>query len=298
MWRLLSDTFAAFWKDECPRLAAALAFYTVFSLPALLTFTVLIAATVASREAVSARLNSHIQEAMGPVAAQQLQAILAQAQQPGRGLWATLVGVAVLLVGATGAMQELQAALNRAWKVQPDPRKAYWAFLWKRLLSLAMLLGIAGLLLASLVASWALAEFNVWIAAHLPEGVSTNLVWILNALLSLLLVTVLAAAIFKYMPDARLRWSDVWFGALVTALLFVAGKMALGAYFGLANPASAYGVAGSLALVLLWIYYSAQVLLLGAEFTQVWAQRRGRKVRPEPGAKRAESPVDGMAQQA
>jgi len=294
MWRLLADTFLAFWKHECPRLAAALAFYTVFSLPALLTFTVLIAATFASREAVTNRLSSHLEEAMGEDTAKQVTALLAQAQQPGRGLWATLMGLVVLVLGATGAMQELQTALNRVWAVQPDPQQGgRWAFLWKRLTSLAMLMGIAGLLLASLVASWAISYFGDWISARSPEWLSTNLIWVLNVLLSLGMITTLAAVIMKYMPDARLRWSDVWAGAIVTALLFVAGKIALGVYFAQAKPASAYGVAGSLALVLLWIYYSAQVLLLGAEFTHAWAERRGRRVRPEQGARSAPAPADG-----
>ena len=142
------------------------------------------------------------------------------------------------------------------------------------------------MLLASLVASWALATFSEWLGPYLPDWISAQAIWLLNAAMSLGLVTMLIAALFKYLPDVRLAWSDVWIGAAVTAVLFVAGKTALGFYFSTTAPASAYGVAGSLALVLLWIYYSAQVLLLGAEFTHVWARQRGRKVRVEPGAQR------------
>jgi membrane protein len=288
MWRLIRETFAEFGRNECPRIAAALAFYAVFALPALLTFTVMVAAAVVDRDQITSRLDSHLREAMGPVGARQLLALLSQAQQPGQGLIAGLIGAAGLVVSATGALGELQTALNRAWRVEADPeRGGWWAFLWKRLVSLALLLGIAGLLLASLVVSWALAEFSQWTQPYLPDWMAGQAPWALNTLLSLTLVTVLIAVIFKYMPDVRLAWSDVLLGAAVTAVLFVLGKTALGLYFALAAPASAYGAAGSLALVLLWIYYSAQALLLGAEFTQVWARRRGRIVQPEAGAKRA-----------
>lgn len=291
MWGLVSETFREFWKDECPRMAAALAYYTIFSLPALLTFTVLVAAMFVDRGEVTARLQSHLEEAMGKAGAEQLQAILAEVRLPGRGQWGWLLGTGILLFGATGALGELQTALNRAWRVEVDLKRGRrWAFLLKRLISLAMLLLVAGLLLASLVASWALSEFSQWIEPNLPPWLSTHVIWGFNATLSLAMVTVLVAAIFKFIPDAHLAWSDVWAGALVTALLFVAGKIALGQYLAVANPATAYGAAGSLALVLLWIYYSAQVLLLGAEFTQVLARRRGRYAQPEEGAKRAPAP--------
>ena len=290
MWRLIRATFTEFGRNECPRMAAALAFYAVFALPALLTFTVMVAAAVVDKDQITSRLDSHLREAMGPVGARQLLTLISQAQQPGQGLVAGLIGAAVLVVSATGALGELQTALNRAWRVEVDPkRNGRWSFLWKRLVSFALLLGIAGLLLASLVASWALAEFGEWTSSYLPDWMSGQAASALNALVSLALVTVLIAVIFKYMPDVRLAWSDVWLGAAITAILFVAGKTALGLYFALAAPASAYGAAGSLALVLLWIYYSAQALLLGAEFTHVWARRRGRVVQPEAGAKRAPS---------
>jgi membrane protein len=223
---------------------------------------------------------------MAPEAAQQIEALLVQAQQPGRGVAAGLVGALVLIVSATGALQELQTALNRAWGVQPDPKQSgYRALVWKRLISLALLMGVGALLLTSLVASWGLAAFGDWLGPNLPKWLSARAIWGLNALLSLGMVTVLIAAIFKFVPDARLAWSDVWAGAAVTAALFVAGKMALGLYFSTSAPASAYGAAGSLALVLLWIYYSAQVLLLGAEFTHVWSRRKGRRVEAEAGAR-------------
>lgn len=287
MWRLLRETFSEFWNDECPRLAAALAFYAVFALPALLGFTILIAASVVDRERIISRLSGHLHEAMSPQAAVQIDELLAEAQRPDRGLAAAAISVGVLILSATGALLELQAALNRAWGVKPDPKQnAYVALLWKRLFSLALLLGIVVLLIASLIGGWALAALGEWINPHLPDWLSARTMWLLNAGLSLAIVIVMIAAVFKYLPDARLAWSDVWLGAIVTAILFVAGNQALSLYFSTSAPASAYGAAGSLALVLLWIYYSAQVLLLGAEFTQVWSRRHGKHVEAEPGAAR------------
>lgn len=284
MWATLSETFEEFWNDECPRLAAALAYYTVFSLPALLVVVISVAGLVVDQQSASDRLLGHVSEALGPRTAETLQSILAQAQQPGRGLWGSIAGMAVLLVGASGVLLELQTALNRAWGVKPDPRAGWRTFLLKRVFSVAMLLGVAFLLLASLVASWLLAEFSQWIDAHAPAGLSSRVVGVLNAGLSLAIITLLFACILKFVPDAQVAWGDVWAGALATSVLFVLGKTALGIYFAWSNPASAFGAAGSLALLLLWIYYSAMILFLGAEFTQVLTRRRGRYVAPEPGA--------------
>ncbi len=285
MWKTVAETFSEFAKDECPRLAAALAYYTVFSLPALLVLVVSIAGLFVGREAAADRLLAHVTESMGPQAAGILGKILAQAQQPGAGLWGSLGGTAVLLVGASGVLLELQTALNRAWGVQPDPKSSGWrSFLLKRIFSLAMLFGVAFLLLASLVVSWLIAEFSQWIDAYAPAGMSSTFISLLNTGVSLGIVTLLFAAILKYVPDAQIAWSDVWIGAALTALLFVVGKFALGVYFAWSNPANAFGVAGSLALLLLWIYYSAMILFLGAEFTQVLARSHGRRVVPESGA--------------
>jgi len=284
MWSLLSETVAEFLEDECPRLAAALAYYTVFSLPAFLVVVISVTGLVVDRQAAADRLLGHVSDALGPTTAHTLQTILQQAQQPGRGLWGSIVGLTVLLAGASGVLLELQTALNRAWGVKPDPHASWRTFLLKRVFSVAMVLGVAFLLLASLVASWLLAEFSQWIDAHAPAGLSSRVVWALNAGLSLTIITLLFAAILKFVPDAQIAWSDVWAGALATSLLFGLGKFALGIYFAWSNPTSAFGAAGSLALLLLWIYYSAMILFLGAEFTQVLARRRGRYVAPEEGA--------------
>jgi membrane protein len=189
----------------------------------------------------------------------------------------------VLLFGATGAIAELQDALNTAWGVQPDPNKGgVKSFFLKRLLSLALVAGIAFLLLVSLLLTTAITISEKW----LPGQISAPLLYGVNVAADLIVITLLFAAIFKFLPDAQVAWRDVWIGAAVTAGLFILGKFGLGVYLGNSNVASAYGAAGSLVLVLVWIYYSALILLLGAEFTQVWARERGKRVRAEEGAVR------------
>src|SRR5262245_30048047 len=290
MWSVLKKTADEFQQDECPRLAAALAFYPLFSLPALVLSVVSLAGLIVDRQAAGERLTNQIAETVGPAVAQQISAVLQQAKSPGQG-WNWLAGMGLLLVGASGALVEVQTALNRAWNVKPESRQIGWrGFIIKRLLSLAMLLSIAFLLLVSLVISWLLSEFVNWIAAHAPAWLSTGAVQVGNVALSLLIIALLFAAIFKFVPDARLGWSDVWSGAIAAALLFVVGKSGMALYLAWSNPATAFGAAGSLALVLIWIYYSALVLFLGAEFAQVLNQHRGKVVLPQAGARHVASP--------
>jgi membrane protein len=288
VWQVIRQTLTEFVADECPRLAAALAYYAIFSLPALLVLIVALAGLFADREQVTGRLTSYMQQTMGETGARQVQTMLQQASQPGRGLVGSLVGLVTLVAGATGVLLELQTALNRAWGVEPDPQQGgVRAFLWKRTLSLAMVLGIAFLLLVSLVASWLLSEFRVLVHQWSPDWMSRPVVQAIDVVTSLAIITLLFAALLKYLPDARLAWADVWAGAVLTSLLFVAGKFALGTYLSVSDPTSAFGAAGSLALVLLWIYYSAMIFFLGAEFTQVLAKSRGKRPEPEAGAHEA-----------
>jgi len=296
MWRLIQQTFTEFSEDECPRLAAALAYYAVFSLPALLVLIVAVAGVFADQEQVSGRLTSYFDETMGESGARQIQTILKHASQPGRGLVASLIGMVTLVAGATGVLLELQTALNRAWGVEPDPHHGgLKAFVLKRALSLAMVLGIAFLLLVSLVGSWLLSEFSGLVRQWAPDWMSQSLIHAIDVAASLAIITFLFAALLKYLPDVRLAWADVWAGAVLTSLLFVAGKFALGTYLAVSDPTSAFGAAGSLALVLLWIYYSAMIFFLGAEFTQVLAQSRGKRPQPEPGAHKAPRAVAARA---
>jgi membrane protein len=282
---LLKQTFRDFSADDCPRMAAALSYYTVFALPPLLILILTVVGIVFDPAQVQEAIRGQIGDAMGPEGAQQIGTIIEQADQPeGRGVRA-LVGVGALVLGATGAFLQLQGALNRAWGVEPDPDAGgIRNFVLKRALSLGMIFGLAFLLLVSLALSAAISMLGDVVGRILP-GVSEGFLLLLDFGLSVGVITLLFAAMFKILPDARIAWRDVWVGAAVTALLFVIGKFALGFYLGRSNPGEAYGAAGSLALILVWIYYASMIVLLGAEFTQVWAERRGVGIEPEEGAR-------------
>jgi membrane protein len=282
---LVKDTFKDFMDDECPRMAAALSYYTVFALPPLLILLLLIAGAVWDPRDVQEAIQTQMGSLMGSSGAQEIGTIISQADRPGgRGIKAVL-GVGALILGATGAFLQLQSALNRAWEVEPDPHAGgIKNFVFKRLLSLGMILGIAFLLLVSLALSAAVSALGGF-AGQLIPGASKVILFLFENVITFVVVAGLFGAIFKVLPDARIAWKDVWVGALVTALLFTIGKFGLGVYLGRSNPGEAFGAAGSLALVLVWIYYSSMIVLLGAEFTQQWAVNRGGGIQPEEGAR-------------
>jgi membrane protein len=283
---LLKDTFKDFSDDECPVRAAALSYYIVFSLPPLLILILLIAGAVFDPAQVQAALATQMGGFMGAEGANEIRTIMEQAERPGgRGLKAVL-GIAAIIFGATGSFLQLQSALNRAWEVEPDPKQGgIKNMIFKRVLSLGMILGVAFLLLVSLALSAALSAVGGMIGRMIPGG-SEVVAHIFNFVLSFVVITGLFAAIYKVLPDARIAWKDVWVGAVVTALLFTIGKFLLGLYLGRSNPGEAFGAAGSLALLLVWIYYSSMIVLLGAEFTQAWAIRKGAGIVPKEGARR------------
>jgi membrane protein len=283
---LLKNTFKDFTDDDCPRMAAALSYYTVFALPPLLILVLLIAGAVFDPAEVQRSLTEQMGTLMGGRAAGEIGTIISQAERPGgRGVKA-LLGVGALVLGATGAFLQLQSSLNRAWEVEPDPKAGgIRNFVLKRILSLGMVLGIAFLLMVSLSLTAAVSAMGGMVGRLIP-GASAGVVQALNLVLGFVVITGLFAAIFKVLPDARIAWKDVWAGALVTSGLFSVGKFLLGYYLGRSNPGEAFGAAGSLALILVWIYYSSMIVLFGAEFTQAWAIRHGRGIEPEAGARR------------
>lgn len=286
--QLLKQTFNGFSEDDCPTMAAALSYYTVFSLPPLLVLLLTILGAVLDPGDIQGTIEAQMRDAMGPAGADQVHTILANADRPGAGgLVPTILSVVALLLGATGVFGQLQAALNKAWGVAPDPEKGgIKAMLLKRVFGIGMVLGLAFILLVSLVVSATLSAFGEQLGRFLPSGLSAPVLEAINFAGSLAVISLLFAAIFKVLPDAEIAWRDVAVGAVVTALLFVAGKFALGLYLGRSNPGEAFGAAGALALMLVWIYYSSMIVLLGAEFTQAWADRRGSGIVPEKGAVR------------
>jgi membrane protein len=285
---ILKESFSDFMQDDCMDSAAALSYYTIFSLPSILVLILLLVSAVMDPTDVRGGLQSQLQSLMGPTAGDQIRTIIQQAEQkPSNGLIPTLLGIAGLLFGATGAFGQLQKALNRAWNVEPDTHQGgIKNFLTKRLFSFGMILVVAFLLLVSLVVSAALSGLGDRLESFLPSGLSEPLLQAVNLVISFGVIVLLFAALFKVMPDAQISWRSVWVGAAATAALFVLGKFLIGFYLGRTNPGQAYGAAGSLAVLLLWVYYSALILLFGAEFTETWAMRRGEGIEPEPGAVR------------
>lgn len=287
---ILKTTFTEFSNDDCPRMAAALAYYTVFSLPPLLVLIILLAGSIWGQQAIQGQIETQIADLIGPQAADQVQTMIRSASEKlaeSGGLVATLLGLGALLFGATGAFAQLQGALNQAWEVEPDPEAGGLKnFVFKRLLSFGMILGVAFLLLVSLVVSAVISVVLAHAQELLPQGISGVLLWAVNTALTFGIITLLFAALFKILPDADIDWRDVWAGAAVTALLFTAGKFLLSFYLGRSDPGGAFGAAGSLAIILVWIYYSSMILLLGAEFTQVWVRHHGKEIRPAKGAVR------------
>ncbi|MGH7513003.1 MAG: YihY/virulence factor BrkB family protein [Gemmatimonadales bacterium] len=284
---LLKSSGSDFLEDDCPTQAAALSYYTIFSLPPLLMVLLLILGALVNPHDIRGQLEAQIGALMGPTATEQIRTILAQLHQPGSdNALRTVLSIGGLVLGATGAFGQLQAALNRAWEVAPDPRAGLKAFLVKRLFSFGMILSVAFLLLVSLVLSAALSAFGGAVARMLPDGLSATVLQVVNLAVSFVVITALFATIFKVLPDARVAWRDVWVGATVTALLFVIGKFLIGFYLGRSNPGQAFGAAGSLAVLFVWVYYSSMILLFGAEFTQAWIERDGNSIAPERGAVR------------
>ncbi len=284
IWELLRDTGLKWYNDGAPRLGASLAFYTMLSLAPLLVVVTAIAAFAFGEEAARGRLVDEIRDLAGTEGGKVIQTLLEHAyRRPGQGTFATVVGVLMLLFGASSVFAQLQEALNLIWGVQAKAGGGVLAVVRDRFLSFSMVLGLGFLLLVSLVFSAALTALGNYAGGLLPGY--TAVLHVLHLLLSVLLLSVLFALMFKFLPDARVAWRDVWVGAVVTAVLFSVGKYLIGLYLGSSGVGSAYGAAGSFAVFLVWVYYSAQILLFGAAFTQVYANRFGSHVLPEGGTK-------------
>jgi membrane protein len=277
---LLQQTYHEWTSDRVPRLAAALSYYTIFSLAPFLIVVIAVAGLVFGREAVQGRLDEQIQGLIGAQGADMVQQLIQNVSQPQQNIVASVVGLATLLLGASGVFGQLQDTMNTVWNVPERKGRGILSTIKDRFISFTMVLGVGFLLVVSLVISAALSAIHGYVLGLVP-GTETIL-HIINILISFGIITVLFAMIYKILPDIAIEWRDVWIGAAFTALLFTLGKFLLGWYLGNSGVLTTYGAAGSLVIILLWVFYSAQILLFGAEFTQVFAKRYGSFAEDDP----------------
>ncbi len=285
--RLFKDTFNQWNEDKAPQLGAALAYYTVFSLaPLTLVLLAVFSLVFGGSQQAHEKITEQMKYFIDPSAVQVIEQILDQASKPSSGVIATVIGVVIALFGASGVFGALQDALNTIWGVKPKPGLGIRGFLKARFLSFGMVGGVCFLLLTSLAFSTLVKGLSGYLDQILPGGPVIPLA--INLVLDIVVITMMFALIFRFLPDAKIAWRDVWVGAGMTTVLFIIGKYALGLYLASGSAGSAYGAASALITTLLWVYYSAQILLFGAEFTQVWANEYGSHVEPEPHAVRVE----------
>jgi membrane protein len=281
LWTLVKDSVTAWIEDFAPSMGAAISYYTVFSIAPLLLIVISVAGLVLGSEAASGKIFAQLEGMLGPEGAAAIQGMVKSASSDGKGTIGTIVGIVTVLIGATTVFNELQSALDRIWRAPAAAKKeGIWSLIRARFLSFGMILAIGFLLLVSLIASAALSAFGEWYGGFFAGW--EILLQVVNFVVSVGIVTVLFALIYKYMPRVDIGWHDVWIGAAVTAVLFTIGKSLIGLYIGKSGVVSGFGAAGSLVIVLLWVYYSSQIFLLGAEFTWHYAYQFGSKRGLEP----------------
>jgi membrane protein len=279
---LLKDTFNEWNEDKAPRLGAALAYYSAFSIAPLVLLAIAAASLIFGPEAARGEVVDELKNTVGASVAEAVEQMLAEGHESGKGWAAAVLGVVTLLFGAAGVFGQLQDALNTVWKVAPKPGRGIMGIIHDRFLSLTMVLGTGFLLLISLILTAALSALNQFFSHFFSI---TPVFWqVINQLVAFAVITLLFAMIFRLLPDAQIAWRDVWMGAGLTAALFSLGKFLLGWYLGREGITSGFGAAGSLVILLLWVYYSSLLLLFGAEFTRVYAQQFGSGMRPAPNA--------------
>jgi len=276
---LLKETFRQWNEREPFNNSIIIAYYTIFSLPGLLVIIINVAGYFYDKKEVTSQITGQIQGTIGGDTASDVQSIIDRASQNEGTVISSILGVATLLFGATGVFYQLQQILNKMWGVKPKPKQKLLKLIRDRVFSFGLILAVGFLLLVSLVVSAGLSAASEWVSGYVSE--SFNIIFkLLDFVVSLGVVTLLFASIYKFLPDAKISWRDVWVGALLTSVLFVIAKLALGLYFGKSDPGSTYGAAGSIILIMLWVSYAGLILLFGAEFTQVYANHHGKKVQP------------------
>ncbi|MBP6391358.1 MAG: YihY/virulence factor BrkB family protein [Flavobacteriales bacterium] len=285
VWNFTKAMFRAYAHDNTFELGAALAYYTIFSIVPLLVVVISVSGVIAGPDAVRGQVFSELHGLVGPDTARALEDILGNAYKSGHGWLATVLGVITLILGASGVFGALKSSLNRMWEIKPKPRNSIVGFIVGRLLSFSFVLGLGFLMVVSFAINAVVAGFSDNIERAFPE-LSIVLLGGLSIALSVVISTAVFASLFKYLPDTRLAWRDVWPGALFTTVLFSLGKYVIALYFSASDPASMFGAAAGLISLLLWTFYSSQIFFLGAEFVYVWAETHGRPITPGANAVR------------
>jgi len=277
---LLAQTFKNWMASNPWRLGAVVAYYAVLALPGLLVIIINFVGAIWGVEIVQGELINEISQNIGPDTGEAIREMVKETQQQDKNMISTILGIAILIYGATGVFYQLQLSLNKIWKIPESPGPGYLKMLTDRARGFAFILALGFLLLISFIITAAISVLNNYLHNLFPDLV-IYIAYILDFVFSIGIITVLFALIFKYLPDARIRWKTVWKGAFLTALLFFLGKFLMGLYFGEANPGTTYGAAGTIVLILLWVSYSSMILFFGAEFTGVYAEKYGLGIDPE-----------------
>lgn len=279
VWKLIKISLSSWWSRDPFRSSTVISYYTIFSLPGLGLIVINLAGYFYGTEAMTNQISAQVGDMIDQDTAQTVERIIANAYTNQGFTVSSFISIAVLLFGATGVFYQVQQSLNIMWQVEPRPERQILKFLMDRLFSFGMILMIGFLLLVSLLLSSLISGLGQWLTESF-FGLIDVVLSIADILLSLTVITFLFAAIYKFLPDVKIRWKDVWVGAFVAALLFTIAKFFLGLYFGMGNPGSMYGAAGGIILIMLWTTYNALILLFGAEFTRVYARRHGVKIEP------------------
>lgn len=279
VWKTLKETFSKFMSNEPMIYAAAIAFYTIFSLPAVILIIIKVAGTLFGEEAVSGQLYYQIESLVGSKSAETTQKIVENSLTEDSGWISTVISVVTLLFSATTVFVTLQTSLNKIWEVRPNPDAGILKLVLDRLISFAMVSSLGFILAVSLLLEALISILTDWINSSM-EGISVVLVYLIEKSLSIGILTVVFALLYKMLPDAKIKWRDTWFGAFTTTILFIIGKFLIGYYIGHSSFDSTYGAAGSFIIILIWVYYSSVIVLFGAESTQTFTRLFGDKIRP------------------
>lgn len=280
LWEVLKKSFKGFSNDRITKMSSSLSYYTIFSMAPLLIIIISLSGLFLGQDAAQGKIYDQLSDFIGSNAASQLQTMIQNASLSGKSKFAAIIGIATLIVGATTVFAQIQDTINYIWGIKPKPKKGWLNFLKNRFLSFSVIIGLAFLLLVSLTLSTIVDTFSASLKAHFPQ-ITVVLLYVINTVITLLLTTLIFGTIFKVLPDAKIRWRDVITGAITTAVLFMLAKFGISFYISKSNVGSTYGAAGSLVILLLWVYFSAMILYFGAEFTKAYAVEFGAAIHPD-----------------